>query len=46
MDFWHPEEDAPVDPNWWAPLLRFGLQIFEELPADESDWSSDDLSAA
>lgn len=34
MDFWYPDDDAPIDPNWWAPLMRFGLAAARDgLPA-------------
>lgn len=34
MGFWYPDDDAPIDPNWWAPLMRFGLAAARDgLPA-------------
>jgi hypothetical protein len=34
VDFWYPDDDAPIDPNWWAPLMRFGLAAARDgLPA-------------
>ena len=34
MDFSYPDDDAPIDPNWWGPLMRFGLAAARDgLPA-------------
>ena len=34
VDFWYPDDDAPIDPAWWAPLMRFGLAMARDgLPA-------------
>jgi hypothetical protein len=38
MQFWYPEDDAPPDPGWWAPLMLFGLAMAREgLPALDPD---------
>ena len=38
MDFWCPDDDAPTEPAWWAPLLRFGLAMARAgLPALDPD---------
>ena len=38
MDVWFPEDDAPADPGWWAPLMRFGLAMARaDLPAIDPD---------
>jgi hypothetical protein len=38
MDLWYPEDDAPVDMGWWAPLMRFGLAMARaDLPAIDPD---------
>ena len=34
MEMWYPDDDAPIDPNWWAPLMRLGLAAARDgLPA-------------
>ena len=38
MELWYPDEDAPVDMGWWAPLMRFGLAMARaDLPAIDPD---------
>jgi hypothetical protein len=46
MDFWYPDNDAPIDPAWWAPLMRIDLAAARGgLDALRSK-SDGDLSAA